>query len=197
MPQYTRQFENDDLEMGSCTLSNYLTAKPWLIDQTLSMPPKLDNRKKLGSLMGVVIPCFLTAFNLLFYIRLITILRLGGLKTLLLITGITLFISLLTVVSICALATNGAIPGNTARFFSTGGGVYYMISRSLGKEFGTIIGLLWYISLVSSVALHALSVANLFKQTFNLEFYEELRLIAGGILLILILLTHLGIRTVH
>lgn len=67
-------------------------------------------------------------------------------------------INLLTTMSISAIATNGTVRG---------GGAYYLISRSLGPEFGGSIGIVFYIGFVLNTGMNAVGLINCLIQSFG------------------------------
>lgn len=67
-------------------------------------------------------------------------------------------INLLTTMSISAIATNGTVRG---------GGAYYLISRSLGPEFGGSIGIVFYLGLVFNTSLNAVGLVDCFIENFG------------------------------
>lgn len=69
-------------------------------------------------------------------------------------------INLLTTMSISAIATNGTVRG---------GGAYYLISRSLGPEFGGSIGLVFYMGFVFNTGMNALGLIDCIVQYFGTE----------------------------
>eukprot|EP00164_Ancoracysta_twista_P004589 GFYU01006193.1.p1 GENE.GFYU01006193.1~~GFYU01006193.1.p1 ORF type:complete len:905 (+),score=254.32 GFYU01006193.1:71-2716(+) len=96
-----------------------------------------NHGNQLGTFMGVYIPCMMSIFGVIIFLRLGWALGESGLLELLLIFLIAVSLVVFTTLSISAISTNGAIRG---------GGAYYMISRSLGPEFGGSIGLIFYLA---------------------------------------------------
>lgn len=67
-------------------------------------------------------------------------------------------INLITTFSLSAIASNGTVRG---------GGAYYLISRSLGPEFGGSIGVVFYLGFVFNTGLNAVGLIDCVKLNFG------------------------------
>lgn len=67
-------------------------------------------------------------------------------------------INLVTTMSISAIATNGTVRG---------GGAYYLISRSLGPEFGGSIGIVFYLGCVFNTGMNAVGLVDCLTESFG------------------------------
>ncbi|MEZ5064911.1 MAG: Na-K-Cl cotransporter [bacterium] len=106
--------------------------------------------KKLGTFLGVFTPTILTILGVIMYLRLGWVVGNVGLTRTLVIVLLANSITLITTLSFSAIATNTRVGV---------GGAYYMISRSLGLEFGGAIGLPLFLSQACSVTLYAFGLA--------------------------------------
>lgn len=114
--------------------------------------PKQD--AKLGAFIGVFTPTALTILGVIMYLRFGWVTGHLGLTKTLIVVVLANAITLITTLSFSAIATNIRVGV---------GGAYYMISRSLGLEFGGAIGLPLFLSQVFSVTLYAFGLAESFR----------------------------------
>uniref|UniRef100_A0A8D0CV47 Solute carrier family 12 member 4 n=1 Tax=Sander lucioperca TaxID=283035 RepID=A0A8D0CV47_SANLU len=109
--------------------------------------PKVSSRgtsPNMGTLMGVYLPCLQNIFGVILFLRLTWIVGMAGIMQSLLIVLMCCSCTMLTAISMSAIATNGVVPA---------GGAYFMISRSLGPEFGGAVGLCFYLGTTFASAI--------------------------------------------
>jgi len=126
-----------DLEEGD-------RGEPW---KSLGEGASSDGGTKLGTLMGVFVPCLQNILGVILFIRLSWIVGQAGVGQALLVVGMCCLCTFLTSLSLSAIATNGEIKG---------GGPYFLIGHSLGPEVGVSIGLCFYLGTSVAAAMYIL-----------------------------------------
>ncbi|TMS39211.1 hypothetical protein L596_005775 [Steinernema carpocapsae] len=91
----------------------------------------------LGVMLGVYLPTIQHILGVTMFIRLAWVVGIAGIGQTFLMLALCCFCTFLTCISVSAVATNGVIEG---------GGAYFMISRNLGPEFGSAVGILFYLA---------------------------------------------------
>ncbi|MCP9264936.1 Solute carrier family 12 member 6 [Dirofilaria immitis] len=99
-------------------------------------------KANLGIILGVYLPTIQHIFGAIMFLRLFWIVGIMELAN-----------TLLTSISLSAVATNGVIET---------GGTYFMISRNLGPEFGTAVGLLFYLANACACAMYIVGAVELY-----------------------------------
>lgn len=112
---------------------------------------------KFGTLGGVFTPCTLTILGVIMFLRFGQVVGQSGLIHAIIIVLFAKVITLLTALSLSAIATNTRVKG---------GGAYYLISRSLGVEFGGTIGVIFFAAQAISVAMYVIGFTEAFQAAF-------------------------------
>mgnify|MGYP001822081928 CR=1 FL=1 len=110
------------------------------------MTTSQPTRGTLGTFAGVFTPSILTILGIILFLRLGFVVGNAGLRGTLIIIAVATTVSVVTSLSLAAIATNLEVRA---------GGDYYMISRTLGVEFGGAIGVVLFLAQSVSIAFYA------------------------------------------
>lgn len=114
--------------------------------------------RTLDTFFGVIVPCCLSMFSVVLFLRMGFIIGQAGLLWSLLMLVMAFTIIGLTVLSISAISTNGAVEA---------GGAYFMISRALGPELGASIGLMFFLANAAAVAMYIFGICETLLADFG------------------------------
>ena len=124
----------------------------------------------LGTFSGVFTPSILTILGIILFLRLGYVVGNAGLGRALVILILANGISVLTSISLSAIATNIKVKG---------GGDYYLISRTLGPEFGGALGIVLFLAQSVSIGFYCIGFGEVLAQIFPLSILGA-SLAAGG-----------------
>jgi len=132
----------------------------------------------LGTFTGVFTPSVLTILGIILFLRMGYVVGNAGLAQALIIIAIANTISVLTSFSLAAIATN---------FEVKGGGDYYLISRTLGRQFGGAIGIVLFLAQSVSIAFYCIGFGEGLLAILPGDTVSARTIAIGGILLLLVL----------
>ncbi|KAI5784931.1 amino acid permease-domain-containing protein [Pyronema domesticum] len=118
----------------------------------------VSKSKKLGTFSGVFVPTTLNVLSILMFLRFGFILGQTGVLGMMCLLFASYLINFLTTFSLSAISSNGTVRG---------GGAYYLISRSLGPEFGGSIGLVFYLGFVFNTGMNAVGLIDCILNNFG------------------------------
>ena len=137
----------------------------------------------LGTFAGVFTPSILTILGIILFLRLGYVVGSAGLGRALLILALANGISILTSFSLSAIATNLRVKG---------GGDYYLISRTLGLQFGGSIGIVLYLAQSVSIAFYCIGFGEVVADLTGSRLDYMPQIIAASALAFLFIFAWLG-----
>jgi amino acid transporter len=137
----------------------------------------------LGTFAGVFTPSILTILGIILFLRLGFVVGNAGLGPALLILCLANGISILTSISLSAIATNLKVKG---------GGDYYLISRTLGMQFGGAIGIVLFLAQSVSIGFYCIGFGEVLAYLFPFQAKAGPQIIAAVAVSLLFILAWLG-----
>uniref|UniRef100_A0A8C3GC47 Solute carrier family 12 member 7a n=1 Tax=Cyclopterus lumpus TaxID=8103 RepID=A0A8C3GC47_CYCLU len=149
---------------------------------------------QMGTFIGVYLPCMQNILGVILFLRLTWIVGTAGILGSFAIVSMCCICTLLTAISMSAIATNGVVPA---------GGSYYMISRSLGPEFGGAVGLCFYLGTTFAGSMYILGTIEILliyiapKAPMLEELSNNMRVYGTCCLLLMALVVFVGVKYVN
>ncbi|KAK9296417.1 hypothetical protein QLX08_009570 [Tetragonisca angustula] len=182
------------------SLSDYSNTIPAATDPDAKTPP-VQGGARMGTLIGVFLPCIQNIFGVILFIRLTWVVGTAGAIQGFFIVLCCCCVTMLTAISMSAIATNGVVPA---------GGSYFMISRSLGPEFGGAVGMLFYTGTTLAAAMYiigaveivltymapSLSIFGDFTKDPSIM-YNNFRVYGTGLLIVMGTIVFVGVKFVN
>jgi amino acid transporter len=142
-----------------------------------------DKTGTMGTFAGVFTPSVLTILGIILFLRLGYVVGSTGFGRALIIITLANAISVLTSISISAIATNIKVKG---------GGDYYLISRTLGPEFGGAIGMVLFLAQSVSIAFYCIGFGEAMTVLMPQSIFTTSRIIAIFAVSLLFIFAWLG-----
>ncbi len=120
----------------------------------------MAGKKKFGTFAGVFTPSVLTILGVIMYMRLGWVVGNAGLAGTVIIVVLAHVISVSTGLSVSSVATDKRVGA---------GGIYYILSRSMGIPIGGAIGIALYVGTALSIALYLIGFAESLNGYFGLD----------------------------
>ncbi|XP_046400553.1 bumetanide-sensitive sodium-(potassium)-chloride cotransporter-like [Ischnura elegans] len=105
---------------------------------------------KFGWVQGVMVRCMLNIWGVMLFLRLSWVVAQSGVGMGCVVILLSAVVTTLTALSMSAISTNGQVKA---------GGIYFMISRALGPEFGAAVGLIYSLACAVGTAMHTVGFA--------------------------------------
>ncbi len=160
--------------------------------EQLSQPNPASAQARFRTFGGVFTPCVLTILGVIMFMRSGYVIGDIGLVGALVILLIAKSITTLTTMSLSAIATNTEVRT---------GGVYYMISRTLGPDFGGAIGLTLFVSQAVSIAFYVIGFSEALFDLFapegselalQLSVWHAEQVVASAVIVLIFFVTFRG-----
>ncbi|XP_044577930.1 solute carrier family 12 member 4 isoform X2 [Cotesia glomerata] len=184
-------------------LASYSNTIPVATDPDAKSPPPAGapGGARMGTIVGVFLPCIQNIFGVILFIRLTWVVGTAGAIQGFLIVLCCCCVTMLTAISMSAIATNGVVPA---------GGSYFMISRSLGPEFGGAVGMLFYTGTTLAAAMYIIGAVEIvltymapsasifgdFTKDPNIM-YNNFRVYGTGLLMVMGTIVFIGVKFVN
>ena len=120
----------------------------------------MAEKKKFGAFAGVFTPSILTILGVIMYLRMGWVVGNAGLFGTIVIVVIAHIISVSTGLSVSSISTDKKVGA---------GGIYYILSRSMGIPIGGAIGIALYVGTALSIALYLIGFAESFNGYLGFE----------------------------